>query len=254
VLKRPNTARSTVPAQQPKESINPNNRPIQPSSSSHNINQQQQRPHYITSQNRNRYLAHSNNNTVSNSTNAEGPLYYDRLVSEEVLELKEYARLVQTQEHQIASLQSIHSDLEARLELQTAERIHLESTLESKEVQWAERCRRLEEERDEWKEMVTKEQTKNERLLGFVHRKEKEIRRMIQRKYEPLQRPTSRSTTVNQPRINQNNEAQQYNNTMAGGDDLANLRSPLEILEANASMQAGRETKATRNLLDFFGL
>lgn len=178
---------------------------------------------------------------------------------EEDLELKEYARRVQTQECRIASLQSIHSDLEGRLELQTAQRMQLEEKLVSQEIQWAETRRRLESERDEWKELVTKEQTRNERLLEFANRKEKEIQRMIQRKYEPKQRTASRSTTniatANQSRINQNHEAQQqHHGMMVGGDPFAYLQSPHEILEANASMQAGRETNATRNLLDFFGV
>jgi len=228
--------------------MNPNNRP----SPSHNNLNQQQHPHYISSQNRDRYMA---NNTANNTTNnTDGPLYW----GEEVQELKEYTRVIQTQERQLVSLQSIHADLEVRLEHETAERIQLEATLESQQGQWAERCRRLETERDEWKEMVTKEQTKNDKLLGFVKRKEKEILRMIQRKYEPNQRPTSRSTAnvpiANQPRVNQNHETQQQQSMIAGGDPLTYLRSPREMLEANASMQAVRETNATRNLLDFFGL
>jgi len=232
--------------------MNHHNRPTHTSSPSRNLNQQQH-PHYISSQNRDRYITHNTNtNAANNTANTDGPLYW----GEEVQELKEYSRVIQTQERQLTSLQSIQSDLEVRLEHQTAERIQLEATLENQQGHWAERCRRLETERDEWKEMVNKEQAKNDKLLGFVKRKEKEILKMIQRKYEPNQRPTSRSNTnvpiANQPRIN--HEAQQQQSMMVGGDPLAYLRSPREMLEANASMQAVRETNATRNLLDFFGL
>lgn len=261
VLKRSNATRSNAPPPQPEETLNINNRQTHTSSSSQNLSQQQQHPSYVPSQNRDTYLTHNTNTT--NNTTTEGTLYYDRLVTEEVLELKEYARLVQTQTAQLASLQSIQADLETRLEYQTVQRIQSEATLESQEIQWAERFRCLEAERDEWKEQTKKEQTKNERLLGFVNRKEKEIQKMIQRKYEPNQRPATRTaanvSTNNQSRIStlthdvQQQQQQQYN-IMVGGDPLALLRSPHEILEANASMQAGRETNATHNLLDFFGL
>ena len=80
--------------------------------------------------------------------------------------------------------------------------------------------------------------------------------------YEPNQRPATRTaanvSTNNQSRIStlthEVQQQQQQYNIMVGGDPLALLRSPHEILEANASMQAGRETNATHNLLDFFGL
>lgn len=263
VLKRSNATRSNAPPPpQPEEIINLSNRPTHASSSSQSLSQQQQHPPFIP-KNRDAYL--TRNSTASNATTTtEGPLYYDRLVTEEVLELKEYARLVQTQTAELASRHAIQADLEARLEIQTAQRIQLEASLERQEKRWAEKIRLLEDERDKLKEEKKKEEMTNNRLKMYVVRKDQEIQRMIQRKYESKQRPAPRAPTSvsNQSRINTltvshdmplQQQQQQYN-TMVAGDPFPLLRSPHEILEANASMQAGRETNATHNLLDFFGL
>jgi hypothetical protein len=87
---------------------------------------------------------------------------FERLVTEEVQELKAY--------------------LETRLELESRGRVQLETTLEEQEREWAIKFKELEADRDHWKEIVRVEQTKNARLIDQVVRKDQDIHRMLQRK------------------------------------------------------------------------
>jgi hypothetical protein len=107
---------------------------------------------------------------------------FERLVTEEVQELKAYARIIETQQRRLAELELVHGDLERRLEVETKVRQQLEATLESREREWMTKFSDLQSDRDQWKEVVTVEQTKNARLRDQLNRKEKDIHQMLQRK------------------------------------------------------------------------
>lgn len=114
---------------------------------------------------------------------AEAPtLFFDRLVNEEVQEMKEYSRIIQTQDREIAELKNTNNEMESRLEYQARERLELEGTLEDKEDVWAEKCRQLEQVRDENMKALQAEKTTNRKLWDLVYAKEKEIQRAYQRK------------------------------------------------------------------------
>ena len=107
---------------------------------------------------------------------------YQRLVTEEVLEIKAYARIIENQNRRLAELERVHGDLEGRLELESRGRVQLEKTLEEREREWAIKYNQLEEDRDHWKEVVKAEQNKTARLIDQVVRKDQDIHRMLQRK------------------------------------------------------------------------
>jgi len=111
---------------------------------------------------------------------------FERLVTEEVQELKAYVRIVENQNRRLAELERVHGDLESRLEVESRGRKHLEMTLEAREREWKEKFEHLESERDHWKRVVEVEQTKNSRLIDQVVRKDQDIHRMLQRKVRLL--------------------------------------------------------------------
>lgn len=117
---------------------------------------------------------------------------FERLVTEEVLELKAYARIIENQNQRLAELERVHGDLESRLESESRGRVQLETTLEERERGWVLKFKELEDDRDHWKDVVRVEQTKNGRLIDQVVRKDKDIHRMLQRKV----RHTSHSRQV----------------------------------------------------------
>ena len=156
-----------------------------------------QQPQHIPGTNSATYGAHSilMNNATSNNRRRIGeedqdhllsgmqptPLF-ERLVTEEVQELKAYARIIENQNRRLAELERVHGDLEARLEQECNSRMKLEATLEQHELTWTDKYNKLQKERDHWKEVVQLEQTKNSRLIEQVVRKEKDIQKMLQRK------------------------------------------------------------------------
>ncbi len=113
--------------------------------------------------------------------NPPTPLF-ERLVTEEVHEIKAYARILESQNRRLAQLERVHGDLEARLQLESQGRQQLEATLEAREREWAKQLEQLESDRNHWRHLVQVEETKNNRLMEEVMRKEQEIRRMLQRK------------------------------------------------------------------------
>lgn len=189
-------------------------------------------------------------------------LLFERLVSEEVQELKAYARIIESQNRRLAELEAVHEDLEARLEKQTNERIELETTLETREKEWAVRCDALESERDQWKKTVEDERVKNERLLDLVYRKDKEIHRMIQRKYDSaknLQQHGGFGHTHSHRSDHsskRNVSSDKHNEKHSSDHSLAPDRhkSPHEILAQSGNVEAVRERNVTNSLLDFFGM
>ena len=120
---------------------------------------------------------------TSNSRLVQQPTpLFERLVTEEVQELKAYARIIENQNRRLAELERVHGDLESRLQLESRRRVQLETTLEEREREWALKFQQLEEDRDHWKDVVSSEQNKNARLIDQVVRKDQDIHRMLQRK------------------------------------------------------------------------
>ena len=107
---------------------------------------------------------------------------FQRLVTEEVQELKAYARIIENQNRRLVELERIHGDLENRLELEARGRAQLETTLERRERSWTMKYHELEKDRDQWKSVVSQEEAKNARLFDQVVRKDQDIHRMLQRK------------------------------------------------------------------------
>ncbi len=127
------------------------------------------------------YPYNQSNNAISVPTQQPTPLF-QRLVTEEVQELKAYARIIENQNRRLVELERIHGDLESRLELEARGRAQLETTLERRERSWTLKYHELEKDRDQWKSVVSQEEAKNARLFDQVVRKDQDIHRMLQRK------------------------------------------------------------------------
>ncbi len=108
--------------------------------------------------------------------------FFQRLMTEDVQEIKTFTRLLENQGHKLAELETIHADLEQRLEIESTARQRLEKTLEERERKYEAMIEELETDRDHWKKLVEEETTKNSRLMDQVNKKEQDILQMVQRK------------------------------------------------------------------------
>jgi hypothetical protein len=122
-------------------------------------------------------------NSTQNEVSASQPTpLFERLVTEEVQELRAYVRIVENQNRRLLELERVHGDLEARLEIESKSRQQLEATLEAREREWAEKLEHVKSDRDQWKLLVEAEKIKNSKLIDQVVRKDQDIHRMLQRK------------------------------------------------------------------------
>ena len=112
------------------------------------------------------------------------PPLFERLVSDDVQELKSYSRIIQSQNARLAELERVNDDLERRLEIQAKQKMTLESELTAMERQWSMRYSELETERDAWKGAVEAERRRSSGLRDQISRKDRELHRMLQRKYD----------------------------------------------------------------------
>lgn len=183
---------------------------------------------------------------------------FERLVTEEVQELKAYARIIESQNRRLAELEKVHGDLESRLEYESRAKQQLESTLEERERQWQEKFATLEKDRDHWKEVVQIEQNKNSRLIEQVVRKDQDIQKMLQRKYDqPRDGHFNHQSTVRNLRPHGAGHDRERSGTSGPASRSPSVdqhKSPHEILAANGSAEAVRARNVAHTLLDFFNM
>lgn len=125
----------------------------------------------------------SSSNLNGNDNNNHTTNIYERLVSEEVKELKEYTRLVEHQSRRLVDLDSIHRDLERRLEIEHSKTQRLERALQRNETTWKARCELLGREKAEAEKRVTEEKVKVDKLMEMVNRLQTEIHTLIRNKF-----------------------------------------------------------------------
>lgn len=188
---------------------------------------------------------------------------FERLVTEEVQELRAYVRIVENQNRRLVELERVHGDLEARLEAEAKSRQQVEATLEAREREWAEKLEHVERDRDHWKDLVEAEKIKNSKLIDQVHRKDQDIHRMLQRKYDnEITRSTrnarSAATTGpnegardNKPRNSSPKDTSAKTTTVA---DETVHKGPHQILAAVGSAEKVRNRNAKSLLMDIFGM
>lgn len=224
-------------------------------------------------------------NPSSSSSNSHTPLY-EKLVSEEAKELKEYVLILKHQSRRLIELDAVHCDLERRLEAEHAERRRLEETLRQREATWHVDRVALRQEADAAERRAEGERAKADKLLEMVHRLQTEIHALIKNRFGQggnthlhhhhhahhpglnerhphahpgtgltssqsysggnIKRVSSLGNTVNRSSSADANEPQER----IGGGHVG----PHELLASNGSAEVVRERNALGSILDFFGM
>lgn len=173
---------------------------------------------------------------------------FERLVSEEAQQQKTYSRLVENLNRRIASLELAQKDTEERLKAESENKFKLEKTLEERANHWSLKLQKLGEERDQLKKAVLNEQATNSKLRDQVKRKDQDIQKMLQRKYDKKESQIAlpmrggRFAVGSQPPTDLTQRA------------ARSFKSPHEILAASGSMERVRQREAENLLMDFFAL
>mmetsp|Transcript_24628 Transcript_24628/g.40368 ORF Transcript_24628/g.40368 Transcript_24628/m.40368 type:complete len:230 (+) Transcript_24628:687-1376(+) len=92
-------------------------------------------------------------------------------------------RLTEHQSRRLIELDTIHHDLEKRLEAEHVERQRLELTLQRKEVGWKRQSETLHKEKVDAERLVKEEKVKVDKLMEMVNRLQTEIHTLIKNKF-----------------------------------------------------------------------
>jgi len=115
------------------------------------------------------------------------PPLFERMAREDSMnigaQMKDFIKIIETQNNRLIELDSVNEDLEKRLEFQAKNKMNLESQLASQERLWNERFAALSGERDSWKDLLEKECRKTDHFKEQLFRKDKELRKIFQQKY-----------------------------------------------------------------------
>ena len=132
----------------------------------------------------------STSTSSANANNITTPLY-ERLVSEEVREMREYIRLVEQQSQRLIELERIYIDLESRLETEHSKSCYLEHTLTQQEIKWKSIVTNLLQEKEKSEKLVQEEKMKVDKLMEMVNRLQTEIHTLIKSKFSNPHHPPS---------------------------------------------------------------
>ena len=190
---------------------------------------------------------------------------HERIVTDEVLESKSYQRTIGNQHRRLVELETVHKDLERRLELEANERRQLETSFEARERVWKEKLIQIETQRNELIRLKNVEEAKNAWLAEQMARKDKDIQQMIQRKVSLLQWTSSKLERVRShtpfPQYDPDGGFSRPARSVRPASTLErvtsneeSLMSPRLILEKEGSVEDARVRNAQGLLLDFFGL
>lgn len=203
-------------------------------------------------------LLHNGHNFNSNhqpespmdSSNHQPPLF-ERLVTEEAHDRERYIKRIDFLEQRLIQMQSVQDDLEHRLEQFTKEKLFMEKEWEELNSKWIKQCNGLEGERNTWIKLCSDERGKNERLSNMMNRKDKEIQRMIQKKYDSGKgqgHGHSHSTHMKRSESYRGSSSSKAQSTMMQGVN------PYYLVVQKGSSEAVRKRNVMQSLLDFFGM
>lgn len=114
---------------------------------------------------------------------------FERMGSEEYMELQQCRSLIDSLQQRVNKLEKINLDLEYRLEDQAKQSMALEKECIAIDRKWKARCEQLEAVIDKQKQDFELEVQKGERVREHLSRTERELYGILQRKYELMRGP-----------------------------------------------------------------
>ena len=113
----------------------------------------------------------------------DAPLF-ERMGQDELAEIQLIQQQLGESEERRMELERINLDLERRLEVQAKERMNNESEMAEETRVWQQRLAQADDRCKEWKGRCEMEQKHREVLVEKLRRTEKELHRILQKKYD----------------------------------------------------------------------
>jgi predicted RNase H-like nuclease (RuvC/YqgF family) len=109
---------------------------------------------------------------------------FERYTNDDFVELQNCRSVIDALQDRIQDLERINVDLEYRLEDQAKQCMLAEKEVTTIKREWVSKCETLQNEIDHWKNEFALEQLRSARLREQNSRTERELYRILQRKYE----------------------------------------------------------------------
>lgn len=119
----------------------------------------------------------------------ETPLFERQMGSDDFVELQQMRQVVENLQQRIVNLERINVDLEDRLEDQAKQSMLVEKECLLVEQRWQAKNQELLKEIENWKTAFQQEKVKGDRLRDQVHRSERDLYGILQKKYELMRGP-----------------------------------------------------------------
>eukprot|EP00602_Paraphysomonas_sp_CaronLab_P000482 CAMPEP_0185018544 /NCGR_PEP_ID=MMETSP1103-20130426/1232_1 /TAXON_ID=36769 /ORGANISM="Paraphysomonas bandaiensis, Strain Caron Lab Isolate" /LENGTH=219 /DNA_ID=CAMNT_0027548387 /DNA_START=27 /DNA_END=686 /DNA_ORIENTATION=+ len=168
----------------------------------------------------------------------DGPPYFERLETNEYIELQESRRIIEVLHHRVRSLENINIDLEYRLEQQAKATLAAESKYTDIDMSWRAKYEELEKETLEWQNKYVTQTQKTEKLREHLSRTERELYGILQRKYQ-LMRGGGGA-----PSEGMGSKAE---STTSGGGNVQSLKQILSRSEQTSAQQRTNSTPLSTN-------
>jgi len=177
------------------------------------------------------------------------PIIFERIATHDLKEVHEYHGVIESQQKRIKNLEKINMDLEKRLEVQAKQHFQIEKDIAVIDQRWQEKCNALQQEVSDLEVLLKEEQAKSVSAIEKFSRTERELHRMMQRKYDSFQTESKSSSSpgTTQQLILRDLKSQ--------AERVKQQKSPAKQILTPPILSASdiRRKQVEENLLDFFG-
>lgn len=190
---------------------------------------------------------------------AQAPLF-ERMNHEDQAQLEQCQYQITKLEQHCVKLERINQDLESRLERQAKDRLEVDREMGERIQAWERRLAEVVEERDEWRARTEGEQRHSEILQEKLRRTEKELHRILQKKYDIVRTAKLEERTAIKEREQISRGLQRMGEALGNGTQPHNgslygaMQGNVNSNPQGAGAVAVREKRVVDSLCDFFGL
>jgi hypothetical protein len=173
---------------------------------------------------------------------------------DDIAELQHCHQQLAEAEARCGELERINLDLERRLEAQAKERMRADKEVAQEVLMWEERLAQADAKSEEWKGRCEMEQKHREVVLDKLRRTERELHRILQKKYDIVKVAKAEERTAIRERTHIARElAHQAGNSMYI-KAAESGRGKLTSNPRGAGAAAVRSDRVVDSLSDFYGL
>ncbi|CAM9503016.1 unnamed protein product [Chrysoparadoxa australica] len=178
---------------------------------------------------------------------------FERIGHDDMAELQRAHDTIARMEQRVADLERISLDLEKRLEAQARDRMAMDREMNETTRVWESRVQAAKDDSAQWKVKYAKEKNHCEKIQEKLRRTERELHRILQKKYD-IVRQAKQEERQSMKEREQITESLKMQARHTSRGNLLGDSGKINTNPSGAGAQMVRERQVTRSLLEFFGM